>query len=41
MKMEVDTDKATIHDLPDEVLEKIFSCLGPKVIKIASLTCLR
>lgn len=39
--MEVDSALTSIHDLPDEVLEKIFSCLGPKVIKIAALTCLR
>jgi hypothetical protein len=35
--MEVDDDKITVNDLPDEVMVEIFTFLNPKVVKIAAL----
>lgn len=31
------SDRATVEDLPDEVLENVFTFLSPKGVKIAAL----
>lgn len=35
--MEVNSDKITVNELPDEVMVEVFSYLSPKSVKIATL----